>query len=215
MVSQLSLNKTFLIAAWTEVRIVIDSTVRPYIYWLFFRSLGYIIWFSPFNRQCDLELTSCSSGFLCCLFGATMYVYFSSTYRGRSSRRDRHTTVCKEPFGILAWKIKIGQHLFQGMIIISAIMFFIASFHLAINFFRLLRGYGDRLLAPGGPVGYLGVIGKWDHVLKDTLYATQENFGSGAAVWPSYTKRIMNISVWQIWALTTDLQMLGVVELWL
>ncbi|PPQ79623.1 hypothetical protein CVT25_003211 [Psilocybe cyanescens] len=61
-------------------------------------------------------------------------------------------------------------------------MFFIASFHLGMNAFRLLRGYADERLAPGGPVGYLGVLRKWDHILKDTLYATQENLGSAAAL---------------------------------
>lgn len=68
------------------------------------------------------------------------------------------------------------------MIIISAVMFFIATFHLAMNCFRLLRGYVDDRLAPGGPVGYIGDLRKWDHILKDTLYATQENLGSAAAV---------------------------------
>lgn len=68
------------------------------------------------------------------------------------------------------------------MIIISAVMFFIATFHLVMNAYRLVRGYVDDRLAPGGPVAYIGNLRLWDHILKDTLYATQENLGSAAAV---------------------------------
>ncbi|KAH9481058.1 hypothetical protein JR316_0005577 [Psilocybe cubensis] len=142
MAGQLSLEKTFLLAAWIE---------------------GILY------------------GFLCCIFGATMYIYFSSMYSRIGSRRDRHTT---------------------GMIIISAIMFFIASFHLVMNGFRLLRGYADERLAPGGPVGYLGVLRKWDHILKDTLYATQENLGSAAAIYRCWV--LWNFD-WRIIALPTIL----------
>lgn len=65
---------------------------------------------------------------------------------------------------------------------ISAIMFFMATFHLAMNGYRLLRGYADERLSPGGPVAYIGNLKLWDHILKDTIYATQENLGSAAAV---------------------------------
>jgi len=133
MVQQLSLAKTFLLAAWAEALVY---------------------------------------GFLCCIFGATMYVYFSSTYS--SSRRDRHSTI---------------------MIMISAVMFFIATFHLAMNCFRLLRGYVDDRLAPGGPVGYIGDLRKWDHILKDTLYATQENLGSAAAIYRCWVLWNYNLKV--------------------
>ncbi|PPQ91290.1 hypothetical protein CVT25_006233 [Psilocybe cyanescens] len=56
-----------------------------------------------------------------------------------------------------------------------------ATFHLAMNGYRLLRGYADERLSPGGPVAYIGNLKLWDHILKDTIYATQENLGSAAA----------------------------------
>ncbi|KAF8073468.1 hypothetical protein FPV67DRAFT_1477990 [Lyophyllum atratum] len=69
------------------------------------------------------------------------------------------------------------------MIIISTVMFFIATFHLVMNCIRLLRGYVDHRLTPGGPVAFIGDLRPWDHILKDTLYATQENLGSAAAIY--------------------------------
>lgn len=89
-----------------------------------------------------------------------MYIQFSGTAYVRS--RDRHTSV---------------------MMIISGVMFFIATWHLIMNCIRLLRGYVDHRLTPGGPVAYIGNLRPWDHILKDTLYATQENLGSAAAIY--------------------------------
>ncbi|RDB24654.1 hypothetical protein Hypma_008225 [Hypsizygus marmoreus] len=119
---QLSLEKTFLLAAWAEALIY---------------------------------------GFFFCIFSATMFIHFSPDTAGKR-RIDRHGTV---------------------MIGISSVMFFIATFHLAMNCFRLLRGYVDHRLSPGGPVAYIGNLRPWDHILKDTLYATQENLGSAASIY--------------------------------
>uniref|UniRef100_A0A8H8CGP2 Uncharacterized protein n=1 Tax=Psilocybe cubensis TaxID=181762 RepID=A0A8H8CGP2_PSICU len=125
-------------------------------------------------------------GFLCCIFGATMFVYFSASYSRVGSKRDRHTT---------------------GMIIISGVMFFMATFHLAMNGFRLLRGYVDYRLDPGGPVGYIGNLRKWDHILKDTIYATQENFGSAAAIYRTWVLWSFD---WKIIILPTILLMVNI-----
>ncbi|KAJ6589399.1 hypothetical protein B0H19DRAFT_236597 [Mycena capillaripes] len=65
----------------------------------------------------------------------------------------------------------------------SLVMFIIATMHLAMNIFRLIRGYVDFRLAPGGPVGYIGTLKLWDHIFKDTLYATQSIIGDAAAVY--------------------------------
>ncbi|KAG6826070.1 hypothetical protein H0H92_001231 [Tricholoma furcatifolium] len=70
-------------------------------------------------------------------------------------------------------------------------MFFIATWHLIMNCIRMLAGYVDHALTPGGPVAYIGDLALWDHILKDTLYATQENLGSAAAIyrcWILYNK---------------------------
>ena len=68
------------------------------------------------------------------------------------------------------------------MVGVSLVMFFIATFHLIMNIFRLVRGYVEHVDTPGGPVGYIGNLPLWDHVLKDTLFATQELLGNAAAV---------------------------------
>ena len=61
-------------------------------------------------------------------------------------------------------------------------MFVIATIHLALNASRTVAGYVDHGLTPGGPVAFIAPLRPWDHVLKDTLYATQESLGSAAAV---------------------------------
>lgn len=51
-----------------------------------------------------------------------------------------------------------------------------------MNCFRMIRGYVDHATTPGGAVAYIGNLASWDHVFKDTLYATQEIFGDAVAV---------------------------------
>ncbi|KAJ7672837.1 hypothetical protein B0H17DRAFT_1083527 [Mycena rosella] len=71
----------------------------------------------------------------------------------------------------------------QVMFIVSIIMFILATLHVAMNCFRLIRGFSDFRDTPGGPVGYLGNLALWDHVFKDTLYATQSILGDAVAVY--------------------------------
>lgn len=52
-----------------------------------------------------------------------------------------------------------------------------------MNCFRMIRGYVEHANTPGGAVAYIGALAPWDHVFKDTLYATQEIFGDAVAVW--------------------------------
>ncbi|KAF8992001.1 hypothetical protein BDQ17DRAFT_1370093 [Cyathus striatus] len=98
-------------------------------------------------------------GLLLCLFGVTMYLYFNPNYN--KGRQDRHTSV---------------------MIGISAIMFFIATFHLAINFYRLLQGYVDTRLTQGS----LGSPKAWHNILKDFLFGTQQTLGSAVAIYRTW-----------------------------
>ncbi|KAF8989444.1 hypothetical protein BDQ17DRAFT_1477651 [Cyathus striatus] len=72
------------------------------------------------------------------------------------------------------------------MIGVSAIMFFIATFHLSVNYYRILRGYVDDRLSPGGPAGYIGDLRTWDHILKDALFVTQENLGIGVSIYRTW-----------------------------
>lgn len=52
----------------------------------------------------------------------------------------------------------------------------------AMNCYRMIQGYVVHVNEPGGAVAYIGDLRKWDHIFKDTLYATQEIFGDGVAV---------------------------------
>jgi len=65
----------------------------------------------------------------------------------------------------------------------SMIMFLFASLHLAMNCYRMVRGYVDFGMAPGGPVAYIGNLATWHHIFKDTLYATQSILGDTVAVY--------------------------------
>uniref|UniRef100_A0A8H8CLI3 Uncharacterized protein n=1 Tax=Psilocybe cubensis TaxID=181762 RepID=A0A8H8CLI3_PSICU len=113
-----------------------------------------------------------------------MIVYFSPKYSRVGAKRDMHAT---------------------GMIIVSAVMFFMATFHLAINGFRLVRGYADMSDAEGGPVAYYGDLRRWDHILKDTIFVTQENLGSAAAVnidsSPVVTRKLTARQIYRTWTL--------------
>jgi hypothetical protein len=100
-------------------------------------------------------------GFFLAIFSATMYVNFSPMFNG-PRKFDRHASI---------------------MIGISSFMFFIATWHMAMNAYRMVEGYVDHSLTPGGPVAYIGNLRPWDHIMKDTLYATQEILGSAAAIY--------------------------------
>ncbi|KAF4582651.1 hypothetical protein EYR40_002574 [Pleurotus pulmonarius] len=128
--SQLPLDKTFLLAAWLE-------------------SLAY--------------------GFFLCLFCGTMLFTFGSGHRS-----DVHSRV---------------------MVGISCVMFFISTWHLAMNGYRLLQGFAVHVGDEGGAVGYIGNLRRWDHVLKDTLYATQEILGNAAGIYRCF---ILWNSDWRI-----------------
>ena len=51
-----------------------------------------------------------------------------------------------------------------------------------MNLYRLVRAYVDFEFAPGGPAAYLSELAPWDHVFKDTIYATTELFGDAISV---------------------------------
>ncbi|KAF9487682.1 hypothetical protein BDN71DRAFT_1478503 [Pleurotus eryngii] len=84
------------------------------------------------------------------------------------------------------------------MVGISCVMFFISTWHLAMNAFRLLQGFAVHAGACGGALAYLGNMRMWDHILKDTLYATQETLGSAAGIYRCF---ILWNSDWRITAL--------------
>lgn len=117
-------------------------------------------------------LESLAYGFFLCLFCGTMLFTFGSGHRN-----DIHSRV---------------------MVGISCVMFFISTWHLAMNGFRLLQGFAVHVGDPGGAVGYIGNLRRWDHVMKDTLYATQEILGNAAGIYRCF---ILWNSDWRIIAL--------------
>ncbi|TCD69743.1 hypothetical protein EIP91_006510 [Steccherinum ochraceum] len=94
-------------------------------------------------------------GFFLCLFFATVYTHF--TYR-----RSTDGTVM---FGV------------------GCVLFVFATIHLAMNCYRLIRGYVDFATAPGGAAAYLSRLAPWDHVFKDTIYATTELLGDAISIY--------------------------------
>ena len=44
----------------------------------------------------------------------------------------------------------------------------------AMNCFRMVDAYVIHRNDPGGPAFHIAALAPWDHVFKDTLYATQE-----------------------------------------
>ncbi|KAF8992779.1 hypothetical protein BDQ17DRAFT_1546316 [Cyathus striatus] len=102
-------------------------------------------------------------GLFLSLFGVTLYLYLNPIYKNQ--RQDNHTLV---------------------MTGISAIMFFIATFHLAINFYRLLDGYVDKGLTPFEISEYLGNLRAWHYILKDILMGIQQHLGSAAAIYRTW-----------------------------
>jgi len=99
-------------------------------------------------------------GFFFCLFSASMYV--NVTLR---KSQDNHSRI---------------------MFYIGVVMFVIATVHLAMNCYRMIQGYVVHVDEPGGAVAYLGDLRPWDHIFKDTLYATQEIFGDGVAIYRTW-----------------------------
>ncbi|KAJ8496890.1 hypothetical protein ONZ45_g12283 [Pleurotus djamor] len=98
-----------------------------------------------------------SPGFLICLFAVNIFFGL-----GGPKRRDRH---------------------FSVMIVISCVMFLIASIHFSINSFRIIQGFSVHVNAPGGAVQYFDDFATWDHVAKDALYGLQEVLGNAAATY--------------------------------
>ncbi|KAJ8517272.1 hypothetical protein ONZ45_g5513 [Pleurotus djamor] len=96
-------------------------------------------------------------GFLVCLFCGTVVMSI-----GGSKKHDRHTVV---------------------MVLISSAMFFLETIHFSMHCYRILQGFSVHVNDDGGPVGYLGDLRKWHHILKALLYVTQEVLGNAAATY--------------------------------
>ncbi|KAF8576711.1 hypothetical protein K439DRAFT_1664515 [Ramaria rubella] len=63
------------------------------------------------------------------------------------------------------------------------IMFVLATIHMGINLYRLLRGYVWLRDAPGGPAAYFADLARWDHIVKDSIYVTQTLLGDTLVIY--------------------------------
>lgn len=122
-------------------------------------------------------------GFFLCLFSATIYVNF---YIRKG--HDSHS---------------------QTMFFIGVVMFVLATMHLAMNCYRLVRGYVDFALAPGGAAAYLSNLALWDHIFKDTIYATTEMLGDAVSIYRCWIVWDRN---YKIIALPTVLLLVSIVS---
>ncbi|KAF8984900.1 hypothetical protein BDQ17DRAFT_1315781 [Cyathus striatus] len=88
------------------------------------------------------------------------------------------------------------------MIGFSTILFFVATCHLTINFYRLLQGYVDNCNVPSGPAIYLSNLRPWHMILKDILFGIQHTLGSVVAIYRTWVLWSYN---WKIIVLPTIL----------
>jgi len=69
------------------------------------------------------------------------------------------------------------------MFFIGVVLFVMSTIHVGMNCYRLVRGYTDEALAPGGAAAFLSELPPWHHIFKDTIYATQEMLGDAVAIY--------------------------------
>lgn len=69
---------------------------------------------------------------------------------------------------------------------VGLLMWTIATAHVGFNCFRLVQGYVLHGDDPGGPAAWFSILSSWDHVTKDTLYATQEILGDAMAIYRTW-----------------------------
>ena len=66
------------------------------------------------------------------------------------------------------------------MLKISTVMFFVATLHFCIGFYRDWIAFRGKLAGP--PETFLAQFDTWHRVMQDTLFVIQETLGAGAAV---------------------------------
>lgn len=88
---QLSLDKTFLLAAWVEV----TSSNFTKLFHLFILIAKAIVYGDSSSPRTSTEYHANKDvGFFFCIFCATMYIHFTTVPFARYRDRDRHTSVC-------------------------------------------------------------------------------------------------------------------------
>lgn len=60
-----------------------------------------------------------------------------------------------------------------------------------MNCYRMVEAYVIHRNDVGGPAAWISKLAPWDHVFKDTLYATQEMLGDAAAVCHSFASILL------------------------
>ncbi|KAJ7023270.1 hypothetical protein C8F04DRAFT_1271589 [Mycena alexandri] len=99
-----------------------------------------------------------------CLYGIYFSLFWFSVYINSRCTRNGH---------------RPGQVMFFS----SILMFAVATAHVAMSCYRMIRGYVNFANAPGGPVSFLGVISHWTHIFNDVLFTIQSLLGDAIAVY--------------------------------
>ena len=117
--------------------------------------------------------------------------------QGQCSKKSAVTRAClvdlsNYPDHVRYWDYHVGYcHFAPGSVSsIFAVSSIPDTSAQGMNCFRMIRGYVDHATTPGGAVAYIGNLASWDHVFKDTLYATQEIFGDAVAVRAPHALRL-------------------------
>ncbi|KAJ7747022.1 hypothetical protein B0H16DRAFT_1888932 [Mycena metata] len=76
-----------------------------------------------------------------------------------------------------------GHRPSQVMFVSSILMFAVATAHVAMSCYRMIRGFVDFGNASGGPVSFLAVISHWTHIFNDVLFTIQILLGDAMAVY--------------------------------
>ncbi|KAF8500620.1 hypothetical protein BU17DRAFT_102441 [Hysterangium stoloniferum] len=66
-----------------------------------------------------------------------------------------------------------SQHLNKCLVATSSLMMFFGTFHLAVDFVRVLEGFISQREAVGGAVAYFARLYEWTQLLKTAIFAIQ------------------------------------------
>ncbi|KAI0318591.1 hypothetical protein OF83DRAFT_934320 [Amylostereum chailletii] len=69
---------------------------------------------------------------------------------------------------------------------VAGVMLFLATFHLVIDFVRIVNAFVKEVHQPGGSIGYYGDIAQPLHVMKTAVYVTQTAVGDSVLIWRYY-----------------------------
>ncbi|KAI0652663.1 hypothetical protein C8Q79DRAFT_1005830 [Trametes meyenii] len=86
----------------------------------------------------------------------------------------------------LLWKRPAGYPLRTDMLVISLLMFVIATTHVATNFSRIILAFVIHANAPGGPAAFFNQLSNFTQMFGSTLYVAQTLLGDAMVLYRCY-----------------------------